>query len=535
MNPEAPITTTMRDRRRLWSRLFWAVGLITTTPVMMVLAGGGVAGFDSLYAFVWGHEILAGRLPLAQPAGAPTPHPLGLVIATLAAVANLPSQPTILALGAVGWATATAAFGLVAAEISQNAASSMRATRHSKATSKADRRRVDLRPPWVAVTAGVTTALLLLASPKIVLLGKTGALDLLFVACVGAALLCMARDRPRLGYALLCVSALERPEGWSMLAATLVIDLKARRVSRRSAALWLLVTPPVWLGAGLLFGDPLAGLRVTTSNAAEFDDPTGLRIALRSLPAGLANGIGAVTLIAALLGALGLAIVIRRGPHSHRPRAETRRGQRPAPPSDLRVLVILFAGIDIAAYLGVGAIGATPIARYLVCAQFLLIALLGGAVGTVYDIVRTRQAMPVVARTAFGIAVAATLILGGVRSVQDYPDLTAVLATQARVNDAMTTIASPTANSETNACPRIRTPTVAQIPIITDATDAPLANVSQLTPTSTGPGSVIYPRNAVAALNAGYGPVLDLDARFAIPPGYQPSRQNDYWALFVSC
>ena len=57
--------------------------------VAWALAGRGLVNYDTLYALVWGRDLMHGRLPDYDVSLAPTPHPL----ATLAGAALSSSAP----------------------------------------------------------------------------------------------------------------------------------------------------------------------------------------------------------------------------------------------------------------------------------------------------------------------------------------------------------------------------------------------------------------------------------------------------------
>src|SRR3954453_5408938 len=102
--PVGAAAMTARSRR---AESRWAGGLLTAVVLAVaarLVYGRGTLGYDAAWAVLWGHQLASGRLPDLDAAGAPTPHPLAIVVA--AVIAPVGSSVSIalswLAFGALG-------------------------------------------------------------------------------------------------------------------------------------------------------------------------------------------------------------------------------------------------------------------------------------------------------------------------------------------------------------------------------------------------------------------------------------------------
>jgi hypothetical protein len=177
----------------------FVAGIAAGAAALWLLAGRGLANYDTLYALVWGREIASGRTPDLDVPIAPTPHPLADLGAVLVAPlsssgSELHGQAAIdlvlvlsfVALSLLGWVV----FALGRA--------------------------------WFGTWAGVAAALIVVTRVPVLDFGARAYVDIPFLVLVLGALLVETR-RPRAGapvLALLAVAGLLRPEAWLFSFAT---------------------------------------------------------------------------------------------------------------------------------------------------------------------------------------------------------------------------------------------------------------------------------------------------------------------------
>lgn len=290
--------------------------------------------YDSLYALLWGRELLHGRLPDLHVYRAPTEHPLALAFGALcslfgqagARLAVLGSVVSFVVLLAGVCRLAYLCFGRIVAAIA---------------------------------------ALLVLSRFFVENLALQGYLDVTYAALVVWAA-AIEVQRPRRGWpvlALLCAAGLLRPEAWLLsgvywlwCSRSASLDARTRLGLLALAAL----APALWLALdAALTGDPLYSLHSTSGLAQQLRRSQGLgrvvsstwtyAVRIDKLPVVL----GA---IAGVVAAVGLA-----------PR-------RSAP------MLVLLAGL-LVAFVGEGAAGASVLDRYMVPAAIVMLLLCAVALG----------------------------------------------------------------------------------------------------------------------------------------------------------
>ncbi len=311
-----------------------AVAIVATAVAARLVYGRGTLGYDAAWALVWGNELFDG--PALDAPGAPTPHPLAILVSAVIAPLGEAGIEVVLALswlafGAVGWF----AFRLGAV----------------------------LYSPWV----GGLFAALLLTRPLLVLEAGQAVIDIPFLALVLAAMTAEARN-PRTGYAvpvLLGLAGLLRPEAWLLAVAWAAW-------ARRPSAAIALAAPLLWIAFDFAAtGDPLHSLHGTQALAAELERPRELETALRTTPSYLR---AALTEPVIWLGLAGCALAI------------TRLQERTMLPAAV-------AGLGLLAFLVLGATGLPLLSRYLLLPAAMLtlwcaVAALGFTVagGTVWRV-----------------------------------------------------------------------------------------------------------------------------------------------------
>jgi hypothetical protein len=242
-----------------------ALGLVAWT-----LVGRGLVNYDTLYALVWGRDLVHGTLPDYDVALAPTPHPLATLVGAILSV-----------LGAQGAIDAT----LVLAFVWLGALALIT---------------YRLGEAWINKAAGVLAAAIILTRRPVLDFGARAYVDLPYLVLVLGALLVETRKR-RAGapvLALLATAGLIRPEAW-LFSAAYVLWLRPRdwRLYALAAS-----APLLWALSDLIVsGDPLHSLTGTRDTAQTLERVTGLD----DVPATVPRRIGEVLREPVLFGAAG--------------------------------------------------------------------------------------------------------------------------------------------------------------------------------------------------------------------------------------
>ncbi|MGI9100010.1 MAG: hypothetical protein ACR2H2_16215 [Solirubrobacteraceae bacterium] len=337
------------------ARIPFAAGVLVGAAVLRLVAGPGLANYDTLYALVWGRQLAHGTLPDLDVAIAPTPHPLATLGAILLSplssleVDGLHGEPAATAVVAVAFVS-LALLGWVVFALGR---------------------------AWFNAAAGALAAAIVLTRVPVLDFGARAYVDIPYLVLVLGALLVETR-RPRCGgpvLALLALAGLLRPEAWLFSAAYLVwllgpgVRSAARRRGPRCAAGWRDAAPLVLLAAAapllwalhdlLLTGDPLHSLTGTRDNAELLGRITGLQHVPATLPRRLGEILREPGLVAAAGGGL-LALAWRR---------------------DRRVRLGAAAGLlAAAAFCVLAAAGLPIITRYLLLTAILLAIFAGAGV-----------------------------------------------------------------------------------------------------------------------------------------------------------
>jgi hypothetical protein len=224
--------------------------------------------YDSLYALLWGRELLHLTVPDVGVYRAPTEHPLAIVFGVLCSLFGQ-SGARLMVLGSVASFVALIAGVYRVAQL------------------------------CFGRLVGVLAALLVLSRFFVENLALQGYLDVTFVALVVWAL-ALELERPRRGWsvlALLCAAGLLRPEAWLLSGAYVLWILASGRAvpahlpsgravpaRLRAAHVGLAVLAPlVWMAFdALLTGDPLHSLRSTSNLAHRLGRAQGLSGVLSS-------------------------------------------------------------------------------------------------------------------------------------------------------------------------------------------------------------------------------------------------------------
>jgi hypothetical protein len=307
-------------RRRLVIALALVVGAALLARIVF---GGAMLGYDASWSLLWGRDAASGSWPDLEAPGAPTPHPLHIVVAVPLGPLGWSGGDALLALswlslGALGWL----AFRLGAALFS----------------------------PWV----GAVFAALLLTRPLLVLETRQAIVDVPFLALVAAAALLALRDE-RAGLrvpVLLTLAGLLRPEGWLLALAWLAWVVPVAAPSRRvHLALLAAAAPVAWMLLDLAAtGDPFHSLHVTRGLAEQLDRPRELDTALREVPNYLRLVLTPVVAWVGLAGAVAALVWLP---------------DRALGPAGV-------AGLGLAAFLALGVAGLPLLTRYLLLPAAIL-------------------------------------------------------------------------------------------------------------------------------------------------------------------
>jgi hypothetical protein len=270
----------------------WSIGTPLLALLARILAGPlPLNYYDVGYALIWGRQILHGQLPDYRTPGASTPHPLGTLLATFAALFgtrwswDVVGLIVFLSLGLVGVALYTLT-------------------------------RAALGSPLAALVA---VAALLLSPPFLTdALGGSGLSDIpaLALTLAAAALVAQAPRRPVGPLVLLALAGLMRPEAWGLAAAYWLYLAYARlpRPELIRAALLAAAAPILWaLADQVVVGDPAYSLTHTQAASETQMFQTGLANAPHAAATDLRALLGVPVLVVGLLGLVcALALARRR-------------------------------------------------------------------------------------------------------------------------------------------------------------------------------------------------------------------------------
>jgi hypothetical protein len=282
----SPTSPPTRNRRA------WAIG----TPLLALL-GRLLAGqlplnyYDVAYGLIWGRQILHGQLPDYQTAGASTPHPLGTLLATLAAAFGPHWSWDVVQL------IVFLSFGVVAVALF-----------------------LLTRAALGSIAAGVVAVGALILSPPFLTdaLGGSGLSDLpaLALTLAAAALVAQAPRRPLVPLALLVLAGLMRPEAWGLAGAYwlyLAFAGSSPRELVRTAAL-VALAPVLWAIADeIVVSDPTYSLTHTQAATADTQVfQTGLARVPHAVVTDVRALVGVPVLLVGILGVIAALALARR-------------------------------------------------------------------------------------------------------------------------------------------------------------------------------------------------------------------------------
>lgn len=465
-----------------------AVPLLSTLiATVLWLAFGAVAvvNYDTLYAMLWGSQLLDGApVDFSAPA-APTPHPLltliGVASAPLVSSGSAQALSLVAYLGYVSTAACAVLLVLVA--------------RRS-----------------LLVGAGVIAAFLFLTREPVLSYGMRAYLDLPYLALLLAAL-ALELGQPRRGTpVLVCLllAGLLRPEAWLLSLAYLGWLYWEERRWEALELRWIVLAvaaPVLWALTDLvLTGDPLFSFSGTRAGTERLDRPTGADALLTTAP----RRIGEILRWEVLLGAAAGAVLLAW------------RGRT----SQIRTLVA--ATVVLTVSLAAVAVGGLPvIVRYLLPL---------GAVGCLAcaHVITGWRAESSIWGGRVWAAGALLLVVALVALAPAQADrlqrLDRSLTAQEETVDELRVLIDQA------PCGPITVPNHRAVPLVALWRDIPAGSV-RTSQTQGAPrhGTYVVPANAAAAR----GFVLDArDRNRAIPPvprGFDIQARGDFWLMATRC
>lgn len=396
-------------------RASWLGAYVALSVALGLIYGLGWTGFDPVFSLIWARQIGMGNSPALNAHGAPTPHPLAILVALpltllpaagalegLKLLALLYLSALGLALVRLGRATASLAVGIAAAAI---------VLTRSHALDQALSASVDI--PFLALT--VFAVALIVERPR----------------------------RYRAPLIALALAGLLRPDAWAIAIAYAVWLLAAIRPEalrdRIEIVILALIAPGLWMSFDLLAtGDPLFSLHTTRAAAAYYHNGKGLGAALGHVPAYLAHLLGGSVLAACLLGlALAAVQALALGPTTFR---------RHAP-----LVAALAAALGGFLFLAIS--GLPVIERYALLPSALLSVYAGYALFSW----RGQRKSPIQVGAVVVAAVTMVLIASGARRAVDGIRTTTDLEnTAGSYQSGLTSLLSSRARAQIEQCPPLQ-------------------------------------------------------------------------------
>jgi hypothetical protein len=411
-----------------WAKL--ALGAVCALALAAYLAFPTYPTYDSLYALLWGRDLLHSQLPDLHVYRAPTEHPLALAFGALCSLFGQ-GGARLVVLGAVASFVALVAGTYRLARLCFG--------------------------PAVAAVAGA----LVLSRLFIENLALQGYLDVTYAALVVWAA-ALELERPRRGWpvlALLSAAGLLRPEAWLLSGAYWLWCVWCSRSTKRVCAnvgrpvatrdhrirfaqlVLIAFAPALWLGLdALLTGDPLYSLRSTAGLAQRLGRAQGLTGVISSTWTYTVRIDKLPVVLGAIAGALAALRIAPR---------------RAVPP-------LALLGWLLAAFVIEGAAGASVLDRYMVAAAIALLPFCALALGG-----WSLLARGALARRAWMGAAAALLVFGvlQVDSTLSLSQLRDTLAYHEQLDRGLSAaLRSPTVERSLRHCPLLSLPNNKLIP-----------------------------------------------------------------------
>jgi len=465
--------------------LRFVAGVAAGAAALWLLAGRGLANYDTLYTLVWGREIAAGRSPDLDVPIAPTPHPLAdagaVLLAPLSSAGDVlhgeAAIDVVLALSFV----ALAVLGWVVFALGR---------------------------AWFGTWAGVAAALIVVTRVPVLDFGARAYVDIPYLALVLGALLVETR-RPRAGapvLGLLALAGLLRPEAWLFAVAYAAwLCMRERRLA--PAAALALAAPVLWALHDLVItGDPLHSWLDTRESARELGRTTGLDAVPTAMPRRLGEILREPGLLAAAGGGL-LALAWRRG----------ERGVR----------LGAIAGVLAVIAFCVLAAGGLPIrTRYLLLPASVL-AIFAGA--GLFGWRGMAPGPPKTWWTRFSALALVAFVVFAPLQAQRIASLRDALRIQDGIQEDLGDVVARA------PCTPLAVPNRRPVPLVALWRDVPPGTIADAQDGLPDQGSYFVPRTSRVARDYILDP-RDLDRRVPAPPaGWRELRGNASWRLLALC
>jgi hypothetical protein len=268
----APGRYRARVRPALAPFVLHVTAIVAIAAVTWAVFSRAFVNYDTLYALIWGRDLVHGRLPDYDVSLAPTPHPLAILVGALASLLGAGAGYTAMI------AIAFASFGVLVWAVFR------------------------LGQAAFAWPVGLLAALVVATREPFLSQAVRAYVDVPFLALVVVAVVLEAR-RPRRGWpvlVLLGLAGLLRPEAWLLAAAYWLflfpaLDWRARVLTAGLAA----AAPVLWSLSDLaVTGDALHSLSGTRETAETLGRPTGIR----HVPDIMPRRLGEILRLPALVG-----------------------------------------------------------------------------------------------------------------------------------------------------------------------------------------------------------------------------------------
>jgi hypothetical protein len=265
-------------------RALLALAAVGIALSVWALYGSPKLNYDTAYALVWGDQLVRGQVPDYEGLGAPTPHPLQIGAAALAALLDGDDTYRLVYVGAF------LSFGLLLAAIFR-----LGHVLHSTA-------------------AGLIAVAIVGTSGIVVELSVTAAKEITFSLIIVVALL-LELKVPRRGapvLLLLAVAGLIRPEAWAIAGAYWLYLARGLGWRERAQTLALaLLAPALWVLSDLLVsGDAMHSFNHTQQGTEDLGRPTGVKEVPNATIEGLRPFVGVPGLVGAVLS---VPLLVARG------------------------------------------------------------------------------------------------------------------------------------------------------------------------------------------------------------------------------
>jgi hypothetical protein len=450
--------------------------------------------YDSLYSLVWGREILDGMAPGFADFGAPTQHPLWVVLSTVLAPLGGTGARAMTLLAVLSFVVLLAA------------------TYHLG------------RTVWGPL-AGALAAALLLTRLNFGFYAAFAFVDMPFAALVvtAAALEAVRPRRAGVVWVLLVLAGLLRPEGWVFAAAYgLWLWRDADGRARARIVAWVALAPLLWALSDLVAtGDPLFSWTYTTGEAAKLGRQRTWDEAPQALWSALAELLKAPVVF---VGALGVAVVLAR-----------RRWREARVPLALLAIGVATFGLVVAG----GVSGQVP--RYAVVAAVAL-ALFAGYL--VAELLHPRDGLM---SGAARVAVVVVILAGAAYTASRlHPkSVTSLMDFRHDVEDDLASVLHGDPVRLARRCGPVAVPTHKLVPVVRWELDTPRDGVVARNDPDAArlgrPGAVLLERTKRLIRDPGYGAFGQQGGgnspagAQAAPAGYAHRGHSRFFEIYTRC